>query len=139
VNNFHFSAYLKPEHCEFTWRCNPAIMVHMRANVHYEEVREDQGKGKQQMEALHETISEMQNSERSLLIDRSAQATQMYYSTIASILLGSLLGLLAIAAFGWLLWRYWLSRTAAAAEIWHQRERLRTTLSSIGDAVIATD
>ena len=63
----------------------------------------------------------------------------MYYTTIASIVLGTLLGLLSILAFVWMLRRLWLTRAAAAAELWDQREHLRTTLASIGDAVIATD
>ena len=95
--------------------------------------------GKTQMDALRETLDEMQNAERSLLIQRSAQTTQMYYTTIASIVLGTLLGLLSILAFVWMLRRLWLTRAAAAAELWDQREHLRTTLASIGDAVIATD
>ncbi|MGD9636375.1 MAG: ATP-binding protein, partial [Pirellulales bacterium] len=74
-----------------------------------------------------------------LLIRRSAQANQMYYTTLLSILLGTALGLLAIGAFLWMLRRNWLDRAAAAAELFDQREQLRTTLASIGDAVIATD
>lgn len=95
--------------------------------------------GKSRMDALRSTIDEMQNAERSLLIKRSAEAAQMYYTTLLSLLLGTVLGLLAIAAFFWMLRRNWLVRARAASEIFDQREQLRTTLASIGDAVIATD
>jgi len=117
------------------------------ANV---KLREDEGfaaasesiatnRGKAEMDALRATVSEMQNAERLLLIVRSAQTTQMYYTTLTSILLGTVLGLLAIAGFVWMLRRNWLERSRAAADIHEQREQLRTTLASIGDAVIATD
>ena len=59
------------------------------------------------MDALRETVDEMQHAERPLLIKRSAQTTQMYYTTLASLLLGTLLGLSAIMAFVWLLRRHW--------------------------------
>jgi PAS domain S-box-containing protein len=113
-------------------------------------LREDEGfdaasesiatnRGKQQMDALRKHISAMQAAEESLLIDRSRQTADMYVITLLSILLGTVLGLLAIAAFGWTLYRNWLVKLRAAAEIYEQREQLRTTLASIGDAVIATD
>lgn len=95
--------------------------------------------GKRQMDSLRNTIDDMQNDEYGLLIKRSAEAARMFYTTLLSILLGTALGLLAIGGFLWLLRRNWLDRAAAAAEIFDQREQLRTTLSSIGDAVIATD
>jgi CHASE3 domain sensor protein len=95
--------------------------------------------GREQMQALRDTINAMQAEERGLLIRRSAVATQMYYTTMASLLLGTLLGLLSIVSFLWILRKYWVDRAAAADEIFDQREHLRTTLSSIGDAVIATD
>jgi PAS domain S-box-containing protein len=117
------------------------------ANV---KLREEQGfdaaqasintdRGHRQMLALREIVDEMQNTERSLLIRRSKEATDMYYTTLTSIALGTLLGLFSIVAYVWLLRKYWLDRAAAAAELFDQREQLRTTLTSIGDAVIATD
>lgn len=95
--------------------------------------------GHNQMRSLRELIDEMQDDEWALLSQRSEEAAQMYYTTLASILLGTLLGLMSIAAFLWMLRRYWRDRAAAAAEVFDQREHLRTTLASIGDAVIATD
>jgi len=113
----------------------------LREQAGFEAVREAiaTNVGKHEMDALRESIDEMQNAERSLLIKRSAEAAQMYYTTLVSILLGTVLGLVAIAAFFWMLRRNLQDRAAAAAELFEQREQLRTTLSSIGDAVIATD
>lgn len=82
-------------------------------------LREDEGfdaasesiatnRGKEQMDALRKHISAMQAAEESLLIDRSRQTADMYVITLLSILLGTVLGLLAIAAFGWTLYRNWL-------------------------------
>jgi PAS domain S-box-containing protein len=96
-------------------------------------------RGKVQMDALRDHINVMQTAERSLLIMRIEQSVNMYYTTLMSILLGTVLGLLAITGFLWMLRRNWLERSRAAAQIREQREQLRTTLASIGDAVIATD
>lgn len=95
--------------------------------------------GHDEMRSLRALIDEMQNYERALLIRRSTEATRMYYTTMASILLGTLLGIASIAAFLWMLRRSWHDRAAAAAQLFDQREHLKTTLSSIGEAVIATD
>ena len=115
--------------------------VQLREEKGFDAVQEsiDTDRGKREMDSLRESIDEMQNAERSLLIVRTTQTTQMYYTSLTSIALGALLGLLSIFAFVWLLRRHWLGRAAAAAELWNQREQLRTTLASIGDAVIATD
>ncbi len=99
----------------------------------------DTDQGKRAMDALRATIDKMQNAERSLLIKRSTKAANMYYATLLTILLGTVLGLLAIAAFLWMLRHNSQIRTRAAQEVFDHRERLRTTLASIGDAVIATD
>jgi PAS domain S-box-containing protein len=99
----------------------------------------DTDQGKREMDALRAVVDDMQNEERSLLIKRAARTTQTYYSTVSELLLGTLLGLMAILAFVRLLRKHWLERAAAAAELWDQREYLQTTLASIGDAVIATD
>ena len=83
-------------------------------------------------------IDEMQNGERALLIRRSTEATQMYYTTMASICWG----------------RCWASSRSSrfsgccgsiGTTARHGRRAVRTaraarnTLASIGDAVIATD
>src|SRR5581483_874147 len=48
-------------------------------------------------------------------------------------------GLAALLGFTWALHRHFLARLQAAAMLYEQREWFRTTLASIGDAVIATD
>ena len=53
--------------------------------------------------------------------------------------LSALLGLGLLGVLVWLLRRSFMARQKAAAALHEQREWFRTTLASIGDAVIATD
>ena len=97
------------------------------------------GKGKAQMDAIRQHISEMEQIENDLLKERESKTATTYRDAVTTGLLTAVLGLIAVGAFVWLLARSLRTRQKAAAIVSEQRERLRTTLASIGDAVISTD
>ena len=92
----------------------------------------------------HETLSaavaagEASQDEQALL-DLRAQWAYSYRVAVATDLLCMLFGLVLIGGFFHYFRRHLLERTEAEATLFDQREWLRATLSSIGDAVIATD
>ena len=95
--------------------------------------------GKKEMEVLRETVDEMIVEERALLSSREEKYERTYQTALISGGLSGLLALGAIAAYLLLLRRYLRQVDAANRIIAEQAERLRTTLASIGDAVISTD
>ncbi len=95
--------------------------------------------GKQEMEALREAVGEMIVEERALLTARSLKHERTYQTALISGGLSGLLALVAIAAYLLLLQRHLRQLDSARQIIAEQAERLRTTLTSIGDAVISTD
>ncbi len=96
-------------------------------------------RGKKEMDALRVVIGEMIQHEQDRLRDRSRKSEQTYRMAVFTGLLSGLSALAGVGAFLVLLGRHLTSRTKAAAVIAEQGERLRTTLASIGDAVITTD
>jgi PAS domain S-box-containing protein len=96
-------------------------------------------KGKQQMDAIRDLIAAMQLEEHELLQQREGQSRHAYRVAVTTGLLTGFLGLVFVAALVWLLERNLRVRQKAAEAINAQREWLRVTLASIGDAVIATD
>jgi len=97
------------------------------------------GKGKAQMNAIRQHVAEMKQVEGDLLKDRESKSAAAYQIAVTSGLVTAVLGLLAVGAFVGLLRRSLSARQKAADVIADQGERLRTTLASIGDAVITTD
>ena len=91
------------------------------------------------MDAIRMLIAEMEQVEHDLLQQRQRQTRRTYVVGQISALLSVTLGLLMVGAFSWLLHRSLSARQKAAAVLAEQKERLRTTLASIGDAVISTD
>ncbi len=102
-----------------------------------ESIKTDQGKN--EMDALRAVIGSMIEHEESLLVDRALKTEQTHRLARFTSLLSGLLALTAVGAFLILLRRHLTARAKAAVVIAEQAERLRTTLASIGDAVIATD
>ncbi len=95
--------------------------------------------GKREMDALRRLVAEMVEHERGLLRDRATTYEQTYRHASLTACLSGLLALLSIGAFLLLLRQFLAARDKAAKIIAEQSERLRTTLASIGDGVIATD
>jgi PAS domain S-box-containing protein len=96
-------------------------------------------RGKQTMDAIRSLVGEMQGHERDLLAQRQGKNDAAYRSAIFGAVLSVALGLVAVGGFVWVLRTHLRSLAQSAAAIHEQREWLRTTLASIGDAVIATD
>ena len=95
--------------------------------------------GKNRMDAVRTFIATMEADERALLRERQLARERGYRTSLVTGFVAALLGLVALAGFVWILRRHLDSRHRAAAALHEQREWFRTTLTSIGDAVIATD
>ena len=97
------------------------------------------GQGKEKMDAIRRLIATMEAEEHDLLRDRERQSAVAYRAAVATELIAAALGLALVGVLLYLLVRRLRERNRAAAQVHEQRERLHTTLTSIGDAVIVTD
>lgn len=97
------------------------------------------GRGKKLMDDLRLLVRQMAGNERELLQVRDKRTHRTYRIAMLSGLISGLTALACVGAFLYVVRRLLRTRAAAAAVIAEQAERLRTTLASIGDAVIATD
>ncbi|HEY7038806.1 MAG TPA: CHASE3 domain-containing protein [Methylomirabilota bacterium] len=97
------------------------------------------GDGKRIMDAVRAQIGEMQASERALLARRDAASRTSARTALATTAIALSLGLLLVAMVIWLFTSNMAMRQRAADLVHAERERFRTTLTSIGDAVIVTD
>jgi PAS domain S-box-containing protein len=95
--------------------------------------------GKNRMDEIRSLISAIEQDEQSLLRDRQAANDLTYHWALAGGALGALMGLVSVSAFAWVLRSHLNARQKAAAAIYEQRELYRTTLASVGDAVMTTD
>ena len=96
-------------------------------------------RGRREMDAIRAQVAEMVRDEEEILKARSATSRRTYRSAVAGGLVTGLAAVAGVVAFMALLRRHLAARAAAASIIAEQGERLRTTLASIGDAVITTD
>jgi PAS domain S-box-containing protein len=96
-------------------------------------------RGKNEMDFVSRIVGEMLEHEKDLLKTRAQKSNRTYTFAVVTGLLSGLSALAAIAAFTVLLNRHLVARAKASATIAEQGERWRTTLASIGDAVISTD
>ena len=96
-------------------------------------------RGKTEMDALRDIVGEMIAEEQGLLRNRELRLSETYRRTVSTELISGLSAVAAVIAFMVLLWRHLAARAASEHVIAEQAERLRTTLASIGDAVITTD
>jgi PAS domain S-box-containing protein len=95
--------------------------------------------GKRVMDAVRAQISEMQDSERALLARREAASRTSARTALATTAIALSLGLLLVVMVIWLFASNMATRQRAADVVHAERERFRTTLTSIGDGVIVTD
>ncbi len=96
-------------------------------------------RGKQTMDTIRALVAKMQAHEHELLAERQQKNDAAYRSALFGAFLSVVLGLVSVVGFIWVLRRHLSSLAESAAAIHEQREWLRTTLGSIGDAVIATE
>jgi PAS domain S-box-containing protein len=96
-------------------------------------------KGQLQMSAVRAAVAEIRKEEQELLVVRQRQTAEAYHFALWTELITTAVGLCGVGAFVWALKRTLRTRQQAAAVLQQQREWLQMTLTSIGDAVIATD
>lgn len=95
--------------------------------------------GLQTMDGIRRILADMQQEEMRLDSARSDEYRHNVMMAQTSIWVASLAALLALAGLGWYVAREHHLRETHAAAIGTREAWFRTTLSSIGDAVIATD
>lgn len=96
-------------------------------------------RGLVEMDAVRSIIASMEKTEQDLLDQRRARVDESYLVAVITDLLAGIVSVAAIIGFIFLLGRYLRKRNEVTLTIAEQAERLRTTLASIGDAVITTD
>ena len=97
------------------------------------------GAGQLKTDEIRSVIGEIENEERALLQARTADSRGTARTAVVSLSIGALI-LVACLILIWSLIRLDLTkRRAAEDELRRSEAELRTTLRSIGDAVIATD
>ena len=95
--------------------------------------------GKENMDSLRSLIGEMRQEEEQLLEDRQAADDRAYGVAVASVSIVTILSVGVVIGLAVNVRRRMRERMKAAAELHEQQEWFRITLSSIGDAVIASD
>jgi PAS domain S-box-containing protein len=95
--------------------------------------------GKLLMDDVRSQIASLTRAEQELLQRRNDELRTSYATTLLSILLPVAIATLLLGTVFVLARRNIRQRAAAAALLAEQKERLRITLASIGDAVISTD
>jgi PAS domain S-box-containing protein len=98
-----------------------------------------QGEGKRLMDLIRDEVYGMQVLERAQLARRDAAARVNTRTALATTTIGLGLGLVLITMVITLVARKQAARQRAADVLHAERERFRTTLTSIGDAVVVTD
>jgi PAS domain S-box-containing protein len=118
-----------------------ARLLDLRRDRGFEAARKEMaaGGGRAAMDALLATVGEMEQEEKGLLRDRQGRTRGAYRTARLTGVLATLLGLAAAGVVVWLGRRLLLARTRAATRLHAERERLRVSLTSIGDAVISVD
>ncbi len=97
------------------------------------------GRGRQLMEDTRVLVRQMMGEEQSLLTAREQESRRSFRTAVATNLVGSGIGVSGLALAYLLFLRELLSRRKAGQVLYQQKEWFRTTLASIGDAVIVTD
>ena len=91
------------------------------------------------MDRIRALVGSMQSDESRRLAERSREADAAVRQVELALLLGGLCFMALLAGYFLLVRRDFLGRSRAEAAVRESEERLRTTLHSIGDAVLATD
>jgi PAS domain S-box-containing protein len=97
------------------------------------------GEGKRLMDLVRDEVYGMQELERALLTRREAASRANTRTALASTVVGLGLGLVLTTMVITLVARNLAARQRAADVLHAERERFRTMLTSIGDAVVVTD
>ncbi len=96
-------------------------------------------RGRLAMDSLHAVVSRMERREQTMIALRAAEYTRSRDWAVSAGLAAGFTALFLVTAFVTMQQRAFRSRTIAADALFEQKELFRTTLASIGDAVISTD
>jgi PAS domain S-box-containing protein len=96
-------------------------------------------RGKTIMDEIRQIVRELEQEEERLEDQRAAEYSRSVWATRASIYLTTFLAVAGLALLAYYVLRQMRIRERHAAELREREERYRVTLTSIGDAVIATD
>ncbi|MBL8828640.1 MAG: PAS domain S-box protein, partial [Planctomycetaceae bacterium] len=97
------------------------------------------GRGRELMLEIRQGVADMTSREQQLLRERDERSNSSYYTLLVSNLLITVAGLVLVGSLFQLGHRYAIQQQRAAQLVSQQKEQLRITLASIGDAVIATN
>jgi len=97
------------------------------------------GSGKALTDEIRQHVAEMVKTEQLLLVQRDTEAASSYRLSMLSILSNTIVGIMLVGVIFVLTQRNIRRRYRAAVALAEQKERLRTTLASIGDGVISTN
>lgn len=95
--------------------------------------------GEVHMNAVRAQVAAIQAAERELLAHRAAQSERRSRATLVTIIVPALIGAALLGLVFYLSRRNLQVERSAAEALSDERERLRITLASIGDAVLTTD
>ena len=95
--------------------------------------------GNDLMQEVRRLIGTMREREQALLAERRRNDDEAYRTALLGLVVTTLAGIAAGAAFVWLLQRHLSASQQAENRIHEHHELLQATLASIGDGVIATD
>jgi PAS domain S-box-containing protein len=96
-------------------------------------------RGRLAMDSLHAVVSRMESRERTMIAVRTAEYTRSRDWAVSAGLTAGFTALFLVTAFVAMQQRAFRSRALVADALFEQKELFRTTLASIGDAVISTD
>jgi PAS domain S-box-containing protein len=91
------------------------------------------------MDAIRAQVAAIQGAERELLAHRAEQSERSSRATLITIVVPALIGAALLGLVFYLSRRNLQLERSAAAALSDERERLRITLASIGEAVLTTD
>jgi len=121
----------------------------LRETDHFVRLRADTGfavayraarkAGSKPLDSVRDTIQALLTNQHELLTDRSRHTTRTYRVALVTSFLGGLAALWSLSAFLRLLRRHLRTRAQGAADLNAHRKLLKTTLASIGDAVLTTE
>jgi PAS domain S-box-containing protein len=97
------------------------------------------GRSKADVDSIRARLATMQRNEDLELQHRRDEAVASRDEAEDALWLAGLLQLVTLATAAWLVMRQLKREARAAADLYAQKEQLRVTLASIGDAVITTD
>ncbi len=115
--------------------------INVRREKGFEAAQQDivESGGKCLMDDIRRRVDDMEDVERNLLRDRRAEAQKNYITALVVNTLAVIVSAGVMAAAWYLIRRELQGRIRANQRANAEKERLRITLTSIGDAVIVTD